>query len=381
MTSRRYRIGRLAALILLQCWFGTVAAEIYKYQDESGRWHFSDQPPGEKKGKYTAAYQNSRSGSGNGTDFDKALKEKYNPKNPVESATLAVVTVKTNIGTGSGFFVSDDCYLVTNKHVVRPTTTKSWKSSEEELKNEKNEIKEAKKYISEEKERLEIEKRRLIQQRSYIDGLRPGGYKNNEEADYKYKLKTYNQDREKLEATIEETRSQERDFEKRHSEFSIDSSIANVSKSFKIVLKDNSSLQAKLVQIAANQDLALLKVDSCKSPFLVMSQAIQPYQGMNIYAVGSPLGLKDHVTAGVITNFTSDGINTDAQILPGNSGGPLITQNGEVIGVNTLKVSADNPNSEGFGVAIPVNKVFQEFGGYIKHKPGTPGSNTEVSKQ
>lgn len=373
--------AKLSVLITILFWHGMASAEIYKYQDEFGRWHFSDQPPGEKKGKYTATYHNNSSGSGNGADFDKSLKEKYKPKNSIELATLAVVTVKTNIGTGSGFFVSDDCYLITNKHVVRPTTTKSWKTSEEEFKNENNEIKEAKKYISEEQERLEIEKRRLVQHRSYIDGLRPGGYKNNEKIDYEYKLKSYNQDVQKLEDTIQKTKIQEREYQKRHSEFSIDSSIANVTKSFKIVLKDNSSVQAKLVQIANDADLALLKVDGCKSPYLVMDKTIQPYQGMNIYAVGSPLGLKDHVTAGVVTNFRSDAINTDAQILPGNSGGPLIIQTGEVIGVNTLKVSADNPNAEGFGVAIPVSKVVQEFGRYIKQKPAVPGTETEISKQ
>lgn len=381
MIFKTHMIVNFVVLIMLLTWHGTATAEIYKYQDEFGRWHFSDQPPDSSKGKYAVTYQSRRSGSGDISDYQKSLKEKYKPKNPVETATLAVVTVKTNIGTGSGFFVSDDCYLITNKHVVRPTTTKSWKSSEEDLKNEKSSIKEAKRYISEEKERLDIEKRRLGQQRAYIDGLRAGGYKNNEEVDYQFNLRAYNKDVEKLEETIQKTRNQEREYQKRHSDFSIDSSIANVTKSFKIVLKDNTSIQAKLVQIADDEDLALLKVDGCKSPYLIMEQTIQPFQGMNIYAVGSPLGLKDHVTAGVVTNIRTDGINTDAQILPGNSGGPLITQKGEVIGVNTLKVSADNPNSEGFGVAIPVNRVLQEFGRYIEQKPGTPATETEVSKQ
>ena len=148
--------------------------------------------------------------------------------------------------------------------------------------------------------------------------------------------------------------------------FSLDSSMSRNSKIFSIILKDNTKARAHLIQLSKDKDLALLKVDRCKAPFLILNEKVKPYQGMNIYAIGSPLGLKDHVTAGIVTNIGHRGINTDAQILPGNSGGPLITTSGGVIGVNTLKVSVGSANSEGFGVAIPVKFIQQQFGKYIK---------------
>ena len=81
---------------------------------------------------------------------------------------------------------------------------------------------------------------------------------------------------------------------------------------------------------------------------------------MPVFAVGSPLGLADNMTAGVVTRVRGDHIMTDAKILPGNSGGPLITETGKVIGINTLKL-ARNANAEGFGLAIPVGVASAQF--------------------
>lgn len=366
MILKPHTIVSLAILILLLFWQSEGIAEIYKYKDENGRWQFTDKPLENNKGAQVITYQSNK-GKANGlSDYQKSLNEKYKPQTSVESATLAVVTIKSLMGSGSGFFVSDDCYLITNKHVVRPTITKKWKQSEEELKDDKSDINEAKRYIADETERLEINKRKLAEHRDYIDGLLPGGYKNNEEAEYQFRLKRHNREKKELEEKILKTKNNERNFKKRDSSLSMDSSIANVTKSFKIIFKDNTKTRAKLIKLAKNEDLALLKIDRCKAPFLSLNQTIQPFQGMDIFAVGSPLGLKDHVTAGIITHIGDSGINTDAQILPGNSGGPLITTKGEVIGVNTLKVSRDNPNSEGFGVAIPAKVILQKFGSYIQ---------------
>jgi S1-C subfamily serine protease len=72
----------------------------------------------------------------------------------------------------------------------------------------------------------------------------------------------------------------------------------------------------------------------------------------------------DHtVTSGIFSGRSSDLIQTSAQISPGNSGGPLITENGQVIGVNTLKVVSFGV--EGVGFAIPISDVMTEFGAYI----------------
>ena len=82
---------------------------------------------------------------------------------------------------------------------------------------------------------------------------------------------------------------------------------------------------------------------------------------MRVFAIGSPLGLRDAVTSGVITRVEDDYIVTDATILPGSSGGPLLTESGELIGINTLKV-AETISAEGFGAAIPMSTIKKEFG-------------------
>lgn len=364
MKLKRIITINLFILILLSCWQGKGIAEIYKYKDEDGRWKFTDKPPKDKDNALTISYKSSN--GGRLSDYQKSLKKKYKPNTPVETATLAVVTVKSKMGSGSGFFISDDCYLITNKHVVRPTTTNSWKQSEKDIKNDKANIKKAKQEIEEEEERLKINERKLKEYSAYIDGLRPGSEKNTEEKEYQYRLRSYKRDTEELDEKIVNTKKQEKEFRETRNNFSMNSNISIVANSFAIILKDNTKTSAQLVQIAKDEDLALLKIDRCKAPFLTLNQSIQPHQGMNIYAIGSPLGLKDHVTAGIVTNVGEDGINTDAQILPGNSGGPLITPEGEVIGVNTLKVSAGNPNSEGFGIAIPAKIILNKFSKYIK---------------
>ena len=91
--------------------------------------------------------------------------------------------------------------------------------------------------------------------------------------------------------------------------------------------------------------------------------------GETVYAIGNPIGFEFRrtVTSGIISaknrsikieeenkqTYMSDLIQTDATINPGNSGGPLITPNGEVIGINTVKIST----AEGIGFAIPINVV------------------------
>lgn len=87
-------------------------------------------------------------------------------------------------------------------------------------------------------------------------------------------------------------------------------------------------------------------------------------QGAAVFAVGSPLGMRDSVTSGIVTRRTKDYLVTDARILPGNSGGPLMNSEGEVVGVNTLKF-AQTAMAEGFGMAIPLSVVRTAFGKYM----------------
>ena len=149
-------------------------------------------------------------------------------------------------------------------------------------------------------------------------------------------------------------------FEKLRSEFNRRGAATTVATNFTVILKDDTELTARLVALSDRADLALLKVDGYTTPRLLTASRSEVSQGMSVFAVGSPLGIADSMTAGVVTRVRRDHIVTDAKILPGNSGGPLITEQGKVIGINTLKV-AQSVEAEGFGVAIPVGMALKEF--------------------
>jgi serine protease Do len=102
-------------------------------------------------------------------------------------------------------------------------------------------------------------------------------------------------------------------------------------------------LPARIVGMASEIDLALLKVDGVKLPALPLATYSQLRQGETVYAFGSPGGLRNTLTHGMVSavarQIDPDSpliyIQTDAPINPGNSGGPLVNVRGQVVGVNT----------------------------------------------
>ena len=121
---------------------------------------------------------------------------------------------------------------------------------------------------------------------------------------------------------------------------------------------------ARVVGVAREIDLALLKVDGVKLPALPVASYRNLRQGELVFAFGSPEGLRNTVTMGVISAVARQTdldspmvyVQTDAPINPGNSGGPLVNVNGEVVGVNTFILSQSGGN-EGLGFAIPSSVV------------------------
>lgn len=143
-------------------------------------------------------------------------------------------------------------------------------------------------------------------------------------------------------------------------------------KDLSVILTDGTSLAARLVSTDVFSDLAVLKVEGQMPAVAVFgdSDALKP--GETVIAIGSPLGeFRNTVTVGVVSAlgrtldsgkgyFIEDLIQTDAAINQGNSGGPLVNLNGEVIGINTLIVRGGYGSStvaEGLGFAIPSNTV------------------------
>lgn len=123
---------------------------------------------------------------------------------------------------------------------------------------------------------------------------------------------------------------------------------------------------ATVVGVDKETDLAVIKIDAKKSlPFAKMGNSESMAVGDWVLAIGSPFGLEETVTAGIVSargrnivpqrQFQSF-IQTDAAINPGNSGGPLVNMNGEVIGINTA-IYTSGGGYQGVGFAMPSNTV------------------------
>ncbi len=138
----------------------------------------------------------------------------------------------------------------------------------------------------------------------------------------------------------------------------------------------NKTASAKIVGVEANQDLALIQVDpsglGLTSLTLASSSSLKV--GDTVYAIGTPYGLEETFTKGIVSALSREiaapdgakitgAIQTDAALNPGNSGGPLLDEQGEVIGVNSQIASdagqaqGSQPGSTGVGFAISSNTV------------------------
>lgn len=150
-----------------------------------------------------------------------------------------------------------------------------------------------------------------------------------------------------------------------------------------VILSTGDEYKATVVGADSRTDLAVLKIDGSNLPYATLGSSSDLRVGELAVAIGNPLGQEfaGTVTSGIISalnrSVTVDNkqltlIQTDAAINPGNSGGPLVNQYGEVIGINTVKISSSE--LEGLGFAIPmdeakpvINDLLQY--GYVKGRP------------
>lgn len=125
-------------------------------------------------------------------------------------------------------------------------------------------------------------------------------------------------------------------------------------------LRDGRSLEGQVVGSDPRYDLALVRIPASNLPVATLGDSDQLKPGQWAIAIGSPFGLENTVTVGVISatgrkgvgrGTYGDFIQTDASINPGNSGGPLVNLNGQVIGINSMIVAP----GQGIGFAIPIN--------------------------
>lgn len=177
-----------------------------------------------------------------------------------------------------------------------------------------------------------------------------------------------------------------------------------------VTLENGNTYDGTVVWSDSDLDLSITKINAKNLEYVTLGDSSQIRVGETVYAIGNPIGFEFRrtVTSGIISaknrtikieetdksSYMTDLIQTDATINPGNSGGPLIYPNGEVLGINTVKISS----AEGIGFAVPINiikpiiesfKSIEEFeeatiGIYAYDKEVIPylngGSNANFSK-
>ena len=136
-----------------------------------------------------------------------------------------------------------------------------------------------------------------------------------------------------------------------------------------VTLENGKTYDGTVMWSDTSLDLSITKIEAKNLSYVTLGDSKEIRVGETVYAIGNPIGFEFRrtVTSGIISAknrtikleennsqvYMSDLIQTDATINPGNSGGPLITPSGEVVGINTVKITS----AEGIGFAIPINVV------------------------
>lgn len=155
-----------------------------------------------------------------------------------------------------------------------------------------------------------------------------------------------------------------------------------------VKLNDNREYAARIIGLDETTDLALIKVDAKDLPAIVIGNSDDLKLGQWVLAVGNPFNLTSTVTAGIVSakarslgaNGIESFIQTDAAINQGNSGGALVNEKGELVGINAMLYSQTGSYS-GYGFAIPttiMNKVvadLKEFGVVQRALLGVSGTD------
>lgn len=135
-----------------------------------------------------------------------------------------------------------------------------------------------------------------------------------------------------------------------------------------VTLENGETFNGSVVWADSNIDLAIVKISSTNLDYMELADSDNIYLAQDVFAIGNPIGFEFQrtVTKGIISGlnrtikiedetsvYMEDLVQTDATINEGNSGGALINTNGELIGVNSVKISS----AEGIGFAVPINIV------------------------
>ncbi len=253
--------------------------------------------------------------------------------NIIERARHATVSIETPWGTGSGFFINKN-YIVTNRHVVS--------FDEKKLTELRDKVEKDRRFFELEQQKVNEWKQKYQQMPKSPSRSQLAMIIEQHEAELK-----------KVQPMLQENQAKLSKVDRKIQPADI-----------KIILSNGSSQAANYLLVSPTYDLALMSLYAIEATFIEKPPAGSGlHSGDKVYAIGSPVGLRHTVTAGIFSGFRAHGkdgqmyLQTDAAINPGNSGGPIIDENGYARGVTTMTFQ----NTEGIGFAIPIEKVFEEF--------------------
>ena len=139
---------------------------------------------------------------------------------------------------------------------------------------------------------------------------------------------------------------------------------------------------ARIIGVTREIDLAVIKIEAHGLPALSISKPAAARQGEMVFAFGSPEGLRNTVTMGVVSAVARQPdpdsplvyVQTDTPINPGNSGGPLVNADGQLVGIDTFIFSTSGGN-QGLGFAIPAGVVAYAYPQLLEIRPHSPAGN------
>jgi S1-C subfamily serine protease len=130
---------------------------------------------------------------------------------------------------------------------------------------------------------------------------------------------------------------------------------------FTATLPDGTRYESLYAKFADDYDLALFTLPAKFCTHLRSGRSKELSYGQRLYTIGNPSGMAYTLTSGVYSGERFDGdtryLQTDAPINPGNSGGPLITEDGRVIGINSMVLR----DTQGIGFALPIEAAYEAF--------------------
>lgn len=345
----RFVIGAVAMAMVMA---GSADAVVYRYK-KNGVWHFTDNPtevPTEQMDGQTIAASPETSP---GTDLKNQLVAALKPTNEIETAVLATVAVETAFGYGTGFFISGDGYILTNKHVIRKLTGPGT-ADDPTFANKAEALDRYEAQIDAEARKMAQVQDDLEDFRRFLDSQPESPSRQFNETRYEERMRQFKSWQKSIDEHRQKLKSERSAFEATLLQQRVDTNLAGLNRNFTIYLADNTPLYAYVVDISKTHDLALLKVDGYATPFLKPGNPYATAQGEPVYAIGNPAKLRNSVTSGVVSGFEGPFVKTNAQIYPGNSGGPLVTSDGRAIGINTFKTLTRKFEGLGFAISITV---------------------------